>query len=135
MKRRNLEYKGVKFDSQQELDFGVYLETCGVDLKGTREASRLEYIVPEKSRKYTPDFSCGKYHVEYKGRLTKQDRDKLLFSKEHNRDERIILVFGRAQNTIRRGSKTTYGDWATKSGFEWYDKLIPKKRVKEIFNP
>lgn len=129
---KKVTYKGVNFDSKAEYEFGLTLESGGVNLKASRESTILEYLVPERTGKYFPDFSIGRIHLEYKGRFTKKDRDKLLYVKHSHPGERIILIFGRAANLLYKGSKTTYGEWATKNGFEWYDSTIPLSRLKEL---
>lgn len=74
-----------------------------------------------KTGKYTPDFVIERKKgkrliVETKGRFTSQDRTKMLNVKKSNPEEDIRIVFQR-DNAIRKGSKTTYTDWATKNGF------------------
>jgi len=39
-------------------------------------------------------------------------------------------VFQKANNKIRKGSKTTYGKWADDNGFKWADNTIPKEWLK-----
>ena len=96
------------------------------------EPEKFQYVQPQRWRHYTPDFllSASGCYVECKGRLTKEDRDKLLWVKEQYPDLRLVLLFDKSDNTIRKGSKTTYSDWAIKHGFEWADFRkdgIPKK--------
>lgn len=87
------------------------------------ESKQYKFVQPEKKRTYTPDFclpSTGTV-VECKGRLTIFDRQKLLWVKESNPDLRLVILFQNADVKIRKGSPTSYGDWASKHGFEWYD--------------
>ena len=59
--------------------------------------------------------------MESKGKLTKDDRDKLVWATEQNPDMRFVILFQRANNPIRKGSKTRYRDWCDSVGIEWYD--------------
>lgn len=87
------------------------------------ESSVLDYVVPAKKRRYTPDFSTtdGKFHIEVKGKLDFETREKMNLVKHTHPDKIIVLVFGRANNKLYRGSPTTYGDWAQVNGFLWCD--------------
>src|SRR3990167_2336515 len=92
-------------------------------IKFAYEPHRFEFTQPAKKRHYTPDFALleiGVY-VECKGKLTAEDRNKLLWVREQHPNLRIIIWFQRARHYIRKGSKTTYADWAEKNGFEWWD--------------
>lgn len=84
-------------------------------------------------RVYTPDFELLETGVivECKGKLTIEDRKKLLWVKETYPNVRLVLLFMRANNPIRKGSPTSYGSWATKNGFEWADwaKGIPQEWI------
>lgn len=87
------------------------------------EFKTFRFTQPAKDRKYTPDFRLWPtdLYVECKGKLTKEDRDKLIWARDQNPSMRLVILFMRARNPIRKGSKTTYGDWATANGFEWAD--------------
>jgi hypothetical protein len=45
--------------------------------------------------------------------------------KEQNPELDIRFVFTRSTSKINKGSKTSYGDWCDKYGFDYSDKLIP----------
>ena len=98
------------------------------------EPKKIPFTQPEKTRTYTPDwlFVDTGIYVETKGRLTKADRDKLVWVKNQHPDLQIVILFQDAEVPIRRGSKTTFGDWATKNGFEWadFDAGIPRRWYK-----
>jgi hypothetical protein len=99
-------------------------------LKFTYESKKYPFTQPAQERVYTPDFIIHDtgVTVECKGKLTSEERKKLLWWREAHPNVPFIIIFMRARNPIRKGSKTTYGDWATKNGFEWYDweKGLPK---------
>ena len=85
-----------------------------------------------KPRTYTPDFyfPSTDIFVEAKGKFDKNDRVKMLLVKEQNPDLDIRLLFQNARNKIYKGSKTTYGAWADRHGFEWAEGHIPESWYK-----
>lgn len=90
--------------------------------KAEYEPDKLKFIQPAKNRNYCPDFKIGPYtYIEAKGRFTFQDMDKMLWVKEQHPDKQFYLLFMNAKSKIRKGSPTTYGEWATKKGFIWAD--------------
>ena len=104
-------------------------------VKYAYETRKFPFVQPSKKRNYTPDFELLEtgLFVECKGKLTKEERDKLIWIKETYPDLPFVLLFMRARNPIRKGSKTTYGAWATEAGIEWYDWErggIPADRLK-----
>jgi len=87
------------------------------------EPDYFKYIQPAIERTYNPDFKTGrsKIYLEAKGKLDLETRKKMVWFKQSCPDIRIIFIFMNPDVKIRKGSKTTYGDWATKEGFEWLD--------------
>lgn len=95
------------------------------------ESFKIEYSVNE-TRKYTPDFLLPNgIVVETKGRFTTEDRKKHLLVKEQHPEYDIRFVFSNSRQKIRKGSKTTYGQWCEKNGFLYADKQIPDDWLKE----
>lgn len=87
------------------------------------ELDSYKYTQPAIQRTYTPDFKTGrpKVYIETKGKLDLESRKKMIWFKECNPGVRIIFLFQNPDVKIRKGSKTSYGDWATANGFEWLD--------------
>ena len=124
--------KNNKYKSQFERNVAASFKKNGIKFK--YESCKFPFVQPAKKRTYTPDFELPEtgLFVECKGKLTKEERDKLIWIKETYPDLPFTLLFMRARNPIRKGSKTTYGDWATAAGIEWYDWEtggIPKTRL------
>lgn len=97
------------------------------------EADYIEFVQPEKRRKYLPDFKVGeKTYIEAKGKLDMETRKKHEWIKQQRPDITIYMLFQNAFNKIRKGSPTTYADWAEKVGIEWADfgMGIPKHWTK-----
>ena len=84
-----------------------------------------KWVYQHAPQKYTPDFCMGGPVIEVKGKMTADVRKKLLSVKKSNPDKVIYLVFERASNKIRGGSKTTYGMWADNNDFDWSE-VVPK---------
>jgi hypothetical protein len=81
------------------------------------ESKKLAY---QLECNYLPDFLLPNgIYLEVKGRLTSEDRRKMLAVKRCNPDLDIRFVFQAPFNKIYKGSKTTYAKWAEKSGFPW----------------
>lgn len=84
------------------------------------EKLTLEYIEPERKRKYTPDFvvttaSGKKIIVETKGRWLRADRLKMqLVVKQHPKLD-IRFVFQNPNQRISKTSATTYASWCQKN--------------------
>lgn len=85
---------------------------------------------------YTPDWRIRtangrSFFIEAKGLFSAADRTKMLCVRDQNVGVDIRLVFQNASTLIRKGSKTTYGQWATNAGFKWADKAIPEAWLHE----
>jgi hypothetical protein len=108
------------------------------------EQLKLEYNVPARVAKYTPDFKVGTIVIESKGAFgygpnrfsggdPAKERQKLLLIKAQHPDIDLRIVFQRASTKIYKGSPTTYAKWATDNGFLWTDKgTIPAAWIAEM---
>ena len=111
------------------------------------ETETLNYVVPERKAKYTPDFVFVKrtgelMFVETKGRWTSADRLKMKHVLASNPGIDIRMVFQAPTQKISKGSKTTYEAYANKLGIihvgkkiipvEWFDECV--KSDDEIIN-
>lgn len=105
-------------------------ETIAKDLKEAGisflyEDKKITYQV-NQVRTYTPDFILPNgIIIETKGRFVVDDRMKHLMIREQYPHLDLRFVFSNSRNKIRKGSKTTYGDWCDKHGFQYADKRIP----------
>lgn len=117
------------FRSGIEVKVAKQLEEAGIKVE--YETTKIRYVQPETKHTYTPDFVLPNgVIIETKGRFVAADRKKHLLIKQQHPDLDIRFVFQRSQNTINKGSKTTYADWATKNGFLYADKEIPDEWLK-----
>ena len=95
------------------------------------EPCHLKYTVPSVERKYTPDWRVNNTFIETKGLFKYEDMRKMLLLKEQYPDTPILLIFQNSKSKIRKGSPTTYGQWATKHNFKWTDwKTLTKEFIK-----
>ena len=105
-------------------------ETIAKDLKEAGvsflyEDKKITYQV-NQVRTYTPDFILPNgIIIETKGRFVVDDRMKHLMIREQYPHLDLRFVFSNSRNKIRKGSKTTYGDWCDKHDFQYADKRIP----------
>ena len=92
-------------------------------LKAKYEQDKIKYTQPAQPRTYTPDWTIREgVYIETKGRFTGADRKKMLWVRDCVEEGTVIyLLFMRASVTLSKTSKTTYGDWCDKHGFEWAD--------------
>lgn len=89
----------------------------------------LEYTL---AKKYHPDWLLPNgIIIETKGKLDADDKAKMRAVKKFHPHLDIRIVFQNANNKVRKGSKTTYGEWATKAGYLWASGTVPKAWLKE----
>lgn len=96
------------------------------------EKQKIEYEVPSRKAKYTPDFVLDNgIIIETKGRFLTKDRQKHLLIQAQHPNLDIRFIFTRSKSPILKGSKTTYAMWCDKHGFKYADKTIPDSWYKE----
>ena len=83
-------------------------------------------------RTYTPDFILKNgIIIETKGRFIALDRRKHLAIKTQHPNLDIRFVFTNSKNKLRKGAKSSYGEWCDKYGFRYCDRVIPEDWLKE----
>ena len=105
-------------------------------IKHARHKLRYETIkiqwVDFAIRSYTPDFVLDNGIIlEVKGFWSTEDRKKHVEVKRQHKDLDIRLVFENSRRKIRKGSKTSYGEWCEKKNITFCDRIIPKEWLKE----
>ncbi len=92
------------------------------------ETDKIKYLVEHT---YNPDFTIGPdSYIETKGRFLASDRAKHLHIKKQHPHVKVRFLFGNANNTLTKSSKTKYSDWADQHDYEWadfYKDGIPKE--------
>lgn len=98
------------------------------------EPCKIGYTIPASYHTYTPDWSLNQRNIYYeaKGKLDVATRQKMTHIKNSNPGLTFRIIFQNPSVKIRKNAKMTYGEWATKMGFEWCDfrKGIPKQWLK-----
>ena len=111
------------------------IKSTPYDLK--YETEIVNYIVPERKAKYTPDFVFTKRNghlmfVETKGRWTTADRTKMKHVLASNPGIDIRMVFQNPNQRLSKTSKTTYAEYALKLGIKHVAKKdIPTEWLEE----
>lgn len=96
------------------------------------EEYKLDFLIPESSHKYMPDFVLPNgIIIESKGIFDADDRKKHLLIKEQYPTLDIRFVFSRSKSPLYRGAKSTYADWCHQHSFLYADKLIPERWLGE----
>lgn len=129
-------FKGLKEGWRSGLEKKVGGELREIGVPFTYETLKIEYSIPSKKHKYTPDFIIegpdGTLIIETKGRFTAHDRKKHILIKEQRPEFDIRFVFSNSNTKIYKGSKTSYASWCQKHGFQYSDKSIPRKWIEEV---
>lgn len=121
--------KQQQYRSKFEESFANGLRENGVAFE--YESAKIPYVIEHI---YNPDWKIQKssgdyFYVETKGVLDADDRRKMLAVKRQHPNIDIRIIFQKASNPIRKGSKTTYAAWAEKNGFLWSEKTIPNEWI------
>ena len=120
------------------LEETVSRQIADAGLPVSYETDRIEYVWPERTSKYTPDFKLPKvggfFFVETKGRWTVEDRNKHLLIRQQHPDIDIRFVFSNQNAPLYKGSPNRYCDWCDKHGFVYANKTIPPEWLIEGAN-
>jgi len=130
-KKRQMAYK---YGYKSGLELKVAQQIKEAKYPVNYETEKIEYIVPQKNSKYTPDFvfqkiNGGTMYIETKGRWTSIDRQKMKNILTSNPGLDLRLVFQNPNQKISKGSKTTYEMYAKKLGITH----IAKKDIPEAW--
>ena len=117
------------YRSGLEEDTAIFLKEKGILFE--YEKLKIKWVDP-KIKTYTPDFVLSNgIVVETKGRFISSDRAKHLAVKSQHPEYDIRFVFTNSKAKLYKGSKTTYGMWCKKHGFQYADKVIPETWLRE----
>ena len=100
-------------------------------VKFTYESLKIEWE-DLAYRTYTPDFVLNNgIIIESKGMFTAADRRKHLAIKRQHPKLDIRFVFENSRRKLRKGAKSTYGEWCYKYGLLYSNRVIPEEWLKE----
>lgn len=129
--------EAYKYGYKSGLEHVVAEQILETEYELRYETEIINYIVPERKAKYTPDFVFIKrdgsfMYIETKGRWTSIDRLKMKHVLASNPGIDIRMVFQAPTQKISKGSKTTYEAHAIKLGIKHVaKKLIPAEWMAE----
>jgi predicted nuclease of restriction endonuclease-like RecB superfamily len=127
--------RGLKHGYRSGLEDKIAQQIHEAGLPVIYEQERVDYIVPARPSKYTPDFKLPKqggfFYVETKGRWVTADRQKHLLLKKQHPDIDIRFVFSNQNAKLYKGSPTTYAAYCEKHGFKYAHKVIPEEWLHE----
>jgi hypothetical protein len=124
--------EAYKYGYKSGLELTVSEQIKSTEYPLNYETETLNYIVPERKAKYTPDFVFVKKNgsfmfIETKGRWTSIDRLKMKHVLASNPGIDIRMVFQAPTQKISKGSQTTYETYANKLGINH----VAKKSIPE----
>lgn len=128
---------GSNFKSKFEQDFSqalLELKRKGHDFSFEYEVDKITYKLEHS---YITDFKLtgrnGKViYIETKGYFKSKDRTKHKKIREQCPEKDIRFIFMNAKQKLNAKSKTTYGSWCFKHGFQYADKTIPREWLEEL---
>lgn len=117
----------MAFKSGFERTLAAQLAASGVDWK--YEDREVPYVLKGT---YHPDFRLvvNDVLIEAKGLLDQASKRKMIAVKEQHPELDIRFVFMDADKKVP-GTKQTHGQWATRNGFVWANREIPKEWLAE----
>ena len=117
------------YRSGLELKVSQYLDNLYIKYK--YESIKIEWE-DLAYRTYTPDFVLSNnIIIETKGMFTAADRRKHLCIRRQHPELDIRFVFENSRRKLRKGAKSTYGEWCTKYDFVYHNRIIPEDWLKE----
>mgnify|MGYP003627375752 CR=1 FL=1 len=117
------------YRSGLEEETALYLKDKKVSF--TYEKEKIKWL-DMKYRTYTPDFVLGNgIIIETKGRFVASDRRKHKEVRQQHPALDIRFVFSNSSQRLYKGAKSSYGDWCSKNGFKYADKVIPQEWLEE----
>ena len=114
------------YPRKNALEDAVYAQIKQITKREPRyESDRVVYV--PAARQYSPDFTLPNgIFIETKGYFDSSDRVKHLLIQIQHPELDIRFVFKNANIKLNKNSKSTYGTWCEKHGFQYAEKLIPR---------
>ena len=126
---------GYRLGFRSGLEDRVSKQITEAGLKLLYETDKVNYVVPARDARYTPDFKLPKkggfFYVETKGIWTVQDRAKHLLIQKQHPDLDIRFVFSNQNAKLYKGSPTSYASYCEKHNFRYANKVIPEAWLLE----
>ena len=131
MSPHKIRREAIKHGYRSGLEHSLSLYLKDLKYKFSYESIKIEWE-DLCYRTYTPDFVLNNgIIIETKGRFLPADRRKHLAIKKQHPYLDIRFVFTNSRTKLRKGAKSSYGQWCHKYGFRYYDRIIPEEWLKE----
>ena len=131
MSPHKIRREAIKYGYRSCLEHAISLYLKKLKHKNDYESIKIEWE-DLTYRTYTPDFILSNgIIIETKGRFLAADRKKHLCIKKQHPKLDIRFIFTNSKSKLRKGSKTSYGDWCEKYNLLYADRIIPEKWLKE----
>ena len=131
MSPHKIRREAIKHGYRSGLEHSLSLYLKDLKHKFSYESIKIEWE-DLSYRTYTPDFILNNgIIIETKGRFLPTDRRKHLAIKKQHPHLDIRFVFTNSRTKLRKGAKSSYGEWCNKYGFRYYDRIIPEDWLKE----
>lgn len=132
MKPRTKKSSAIIGGYRSGLEEEVAFQLSQAGVKAKYEPIKIKYTIPASEHTYTPDYILPNgIVIETKGRFLLDDRKKHLYLKEQYPDMDLRFVFTNSRSKLRKGAKSSYGDWCSKHGFLFADKQVPQEWIDE----
>lgn len=118
---------------RSELEQRVHADLIGRGLVPRYEESKVPYLVQE-AKLYVPDFQVGDVFIEVKGYWPREERMKLITVLRCNPEIKLFVAFQNPYTRIHKGSRTTYGAWASRHAIPWCSVPIPDTFLQSWLN-
>jgi len=123
--------EALKYGYRSGLEHSISLYLTELKHKYGYETIKIEWE-DLTYRKYTPDFILSNgIIIETKGRFVTADRKKHILIKQQHPNLDIRFVFTNSRSKLSKVSKSSYGQWCTRYGFKYHDRIIPEDWLKE----
>ena len=131
MSPHKLRREAIKHGYRSGLEHSISIYLKDLKHKYSYESIKIEWE-DLAYRTYTPDFILDNgIIIETKGRFLPADRRKHLAIQKQHPELDIRFVFTNSRTKLRKGAKSSYGQWCHKHGFRYYDRIIPEDWLKE----
>jgi hypothetical protein len=121
--------RGRKYRSRLEASVAKKAQASRISLE--YEPFTVAFVQPAKKRKYNPDFVLANgILIEVKGRLTREDRVKMILVRDQNPQLDIRFVF-KEDGWLTKTKTTRYSEWCKNNNFKYAFERIPIQWTRE----
>lgn len=128
--------KAIKSGYRSAFEQSIHGNMLSRNINPEYETHKLKWV-DTTQHTYTPDFILKKrdgslMFVEAKGYLDSKTRSKMLCVQRCNPELDIRFLFQYPKAKLKKGSKTSYADWAERHGFKWCGPVFSEAWAEEL---